>query len=101
MKTMKLIALSLLFSLVCSSALADYTKDKGASEMAFDRASLESIFHRVGDWFATVGKSDSEKRSILTERRAKRAMKKMGKDAEKAKQNMSAKAKELKKKYFE
>ena len=100
MKTIKLIAVSLLLSLVCSTAMADYAKDKGASEKAFDRASIESIFNRVGDWFATIGKSDSEKRTVLAERRANRAIKKMGKDAKKAKQTFSAKAKELKKKYF-
>jgi len=45
---------------------------KGASDKALENASDEAIFHRVGDWFATRGKSDTEKKAILAERKAKR-----------------------------
>ena len=34
---------------------------KGASDKALERASDEAIFHRIGDWFATRGKSEEEK----------------------------------------
>lgn len=42
-----------------------------ASESAGAR---DSIIDKVGDWFATVGKSDVDKQIILADRRTKRIM---------------------------
>ena len=56
---------------------------KGASEKALERASEDSVFNRMGDWFATIGKSDEEKAAIKAERREKRRIKREKKRAEK------------------
>lgn len=45
--------------------------------------SNEGIAARVGDWFATRGKSDAEKKAILAERKAKRAVEQSQKSAAK------------------
>ena len=68
---------------------------RGASDKALQNASEEAVFHRVGDWFATIGKSDEEKKAIIAERKAKRTAAKMAKEAEKKKKMAE---KELKRK---
>lgn len=70
---------------------------KGASAQACERASDQSVFNRVGDWFATIGKSDEEKAAILIERKAKRAAEKAEKKAQKAKKKIEKKHKGSKK----
>ncbi|HPN72706.1 MAG TPA: hypothetical protein PKZ41_01775 [Candidatus Omnitrophota bacterium] len=64
---------------------------KGPSARAFEKASDESALNRVGDWFATRGKSEQEKQAILAERKAKRTAEKMKKEAEKKSKEMKAK----------
>ena len=54
---------------------------KGASERAQERASEQSVFNRVGDWFATVGKPEEEKQQIIQQRIAEREAKKAKKRA--------------------
>jgi len=71
---------------------------KGASSKAYEHASENSIFNRVSDWFATVGKSDEEKAKILAERRAKRAAKQTEKEAKKAEKEARKAQKEVEKK---
>ena len=66
---------------------------KGASDSALEHASEEAIFHRVGDWFATVGKSEEEKKAIIAERKAKRAAARAQKKAEKEKKRVEKEAK--------
>ena len=61
---------------------------KGASQKALEHASENSVFNRVSDWFATVGKTEDEKTRILEERKAKRA----GKEAEKEIKKLKKKA---------
>jgi len=56
-----------------NAAFAARGGEKGASKEAYEHASEQSIFHRFGDWFATIGKSKEEKVRILEERRAERA----------------------------
>lgn len=56
---------------------------KGASARAFERASDKAIFHRVSDWFATIGKSKEEKQAIIEEREAERAAKRAEKELKK------------------
>lgn len=71
---------------------------KGASERAYERASEEAIFHRVGDWFATRGKSEEEKEAIIAERKATRAAKRAQKEAEKQKRKMEKEGRKTQKK---
>lgn len=93
-----LVVLAIAFSAVPSFA------QKGASARAQEVASDEAIFHRVGDWFATRGKTPEEKQAILAERKAKRAAaraekeaRKAQKQAEKAMKKQQSKMKDLKK----
>ena len=64
MKKTKIIAIAVLCIFVASIAFAQ-DRTRGASARAQERASDQAIFHRVTDWFATVGKSDVEKQKIL------------------------------------
>jgi hypothetical protein len=45
-------------------------------------AQQESVVHRLGDWFATLGKPDAEKATIKAERRAKREARRLERQAE-------------------
>ncbi|HQP10313.1 MAG TPA: hypothetical protein PKV41_02880 [Candidatus Omnitrophota bacterium] len=56
---------------------------KGASAQAYEHASDEAVFNRVGDWFATIGKSEEEKAAIKAQRRAEREAKRIEKEAKK------------------
>ena len=87
----KFVTGGLVFLLFISSAnlcLAAKDGQKGASQQAYEHASENAIFNRVGDWFATAGKSKEEKEKILAERKAeredKRAEKRARKEAKKA-----------------
>ncbi|MBN3037948.1 MAG: hypothetical protein JW869_00860 [Candidatus Omnitrophica bacterium] len=75
---------------------------KGASSQAYEHASEEAIFHRVGDWFSTLGKSKEEKAAIIAERRAQRAAaraeKEAAQEAKKAEKKASKTAKKAEKK---
>ena len=99
----KLVALAAVFSLFIffNSVPPSHAEERGASPKAFEHASDQSIFNRVNDWFATVGKSDDEKRMIRAERKAKRAAKRMEKEARKAGKKTEKKAEELMKKVKE
>ena len=70
---------------------------RGASTTAMEKASDEAVFHRIGDWFATRGKTEAEKKQILAERKAKRAAKRAQKEAEKKKREMERQAKKAQK----
>ncbi len=91
-----LMVLSLLVAAVPSYAAKGGTR--GASASAYEHASDEAIFHRVGDWFATRGKSDTEKKAIIAERKAERVAKKAQKKAEKEKKRLQKEAEKTKKK---
>ena len=43
-------------------------------------ASQDTMLDKASDWFATIGKDDSEKQMILAERRAGRAARRFEKD---------------------
>jgi len=81
----KLIIILIMFSLVVIPSVSFAAKggEKGASGQAYENASDQAIFNRVGDWFATVGKSKEEKDKIKAERRAKREAERVRKEAEK------------------
>jgi predicted ribosome quality control (RQC) complex YloA/Tae2 family protein len=71
---------------------------RGASDKAYEHASDEAVFNRVGDWFATRGKSEEEKQAIVAKRKAKRAVKRARKQAEKQKKRAEKEAKKAQKK---
>lgn len=58
--------------LMAYPAFAARAGEKGADAQAIEHASDQAIFHRVGDWFATVGKNPAKKQIILEERRTER-----------------------------
>jgi len=91
----KVITIVLLVMFVAGTMTA-YAAPKGASTTAMSKASDESVFNRVGDWFATRGKSDAEKTQILAQRKTKRAAERAQKEAAKQKKMMEKKAKEAK-----
>lgn len=94
------IGLAMVFGFLAVSAplfAQEEALKKGASATAYEHASDQAIFHRVGDWFATVGKTPEEKEAILMERKAKRAAEKAEKEALKAKRQAEEKTEEAKK----
>lgn len=101
MKKFTIFVLSVVFLSVASMGYTAPDGVKGASQQAYDHASDDAVFNRVGDWFATIGKSKEEKAAIKAERRAKRAAKKAEKKAKKMKEEtkgeMEEKSKEAKK----
>lgn len=74
MKTGRIVMGTLLAGLISSSTpvLAADGGPSGASASAYQHASDEAMFTRIGDWFATLGKSGFEKDSILVQRRTAR-----------------------------
>jgi hypothetical protein len=70
---------------------------RGASARAMERASDEAVFHRIGDWFATRGKSEEEAQAIVAERKAARAAKRAEKELQKRKKEMERAAKKSQK----
>lgn len=81
---MKKRATLLLLMLCVSAAPPSYAeKEKGASPQAYEHASEQAVFVRVSDWFATLGKSEEEKNSILAQRKAERAAKRAEQEAAK------------------
>jgi hypothetical protein len=82
---MKRILVLLLVFAIALGTVPAYAAQKGASSKAYEKASDEAVFNRVGDWFATRGKSPKEAQAILGERKAKRAMQRTQKEAEKQK----------------
>ncbi len=71
---------------------------KGAVAPAVQQAGNESALDKVGDWFATRGKTPEEKTVILNQRRADRAVKEAEKMAKQAQKDMEKMAAEAKKK---
>ena len=96
MKKVIAIVLAIMFVAGTMNAYAAPQGVKSASTMGMEKASDEAVFNRVGDWFATRGKSDVEKKQILAQRKAKRATEKTQKEAAKQKKMMEKKAKEAK-----
>ncbi|MCK5655772.1 MAG: hypothetical protein KAI03_05740 [Candidatus Aureabacteria bacterium] len=97
MKRLFIIVLCLLVGSVSTITFGAEGGEKGASSKAYEHASEKSVFNRMGDWFSTIGKSDEEKKTILEERRAKRAMKRAEKEAKKAEKETRKAKKETEK----
>ena len=83
MKKIVALIVVLAFVLTAMPAFAAKGGTRGASQQAYDNASDKAVFNRVGDWFATRGKSPEEKEKIIAGRDAKRAAKKLEKKAQK------------------
>lgn len=94
----KLVAIILVLSFALTlPALMQQASAKGASSTAMEKASDEAVFHRVGDWFATRGKTGAEKDAILAERKAQRAAKRAQKEMEKQQKIAAKEAKRAQK----
>lgn len=68
---------------------------RGASSRAYERASDRSIFNRIGDWFATTGKSEEEKQVILQQRQERRAAARAEKEMRKKEKAAGGEPREL------
>jgi regulator of protease activity HflC (stomatin/prohibitin superfamily) len=89
----KVIALVLALSFALTVPAFAQMKDiKGPSAQALAKASDDSVVDKVGDWFATRGKSDQEKQAILMQRRGARTAEKAQKQAEKKAREMKKQA---------
>jgi len=99
MKRIFIVAFALLFIFSLTPVFAARGGEKGASEEAYEHASDEAIFHRVGDWFSTIGKSKEEKEAIIAERRAKRAEKRAEKELKKRERVTEKETKKAEKKF--
>ena len=93
----KIVALMVILALALTAMPAFAAKGgtRGASQKAYENASDKAVFNRVGDWFATRGKSPEEKEAIIAERDAKRAAKKAEKEAKKLEKQAKKEAKKL------
>ena len=81
---MKRVFVGFLFVMMIGVSPAFAAKDgKGASDQAYEHANENAVFNQVGDWFATVGKSDEEKARIKAQRKAERKVKHAEKKAKK------------------
>lgn len=98
MKKLILVLTALAFLTISTPVFSAEGDKKGASSRAQEQASQQSIFNRVGDWFATVGKSKEEKKKILNERKQKRAQEKAAKKAEKMQKKAEGKAEQARQK---
>ncbi|UCC94640.1 MAG: hypothetical protein JSW40_07460 [Candidatus Omnitrophota bacterium] len=80
----KCVVFALIFFVLVNGIAFSQEAKKGASPKAYEHASQQSIFHRVTDWFATIGKSEEEKAKILEQRKNQRAAKRAEKKAKHA-----------------
>ena len=97
MKKWIVLVLALAVIIIASPSFAAEGGTKGASAQAYEHASDNAIFNRVGDWFATRGKSEEEKNVIMAERRAKRATERVQKELEKRNKELAKETKKAQK----
>ena len=93
-----LLVILLMMALSFSTSAVLAGGEKGASASAYEHASDESVFNRVGDWFATIGKTEEEAAAIRAERAATRAAKRAEKEAAKGAKEVGKAAEKAKKK---
>lgn len=87
----KIVTLLVVFAMVLS-VFSVCEAQRGGSEQS--KLAKDSVVDKVGDWFATRGKTPEEAKAIIADRKAERALKRAQKEAEKAKKAME---KEMKK----
>jgi hypothetical protein len=80
MRKITLAALLMSLVLMPTVGLAKSSDDRKGPEAAGDKA----VFHRVTDWFSTVGRSKEKKGEILDKREQKRVEKRAEKEKKKA-----------------
>jgi len=101
----KFIILLLAVAIVMSAVPA--MAQRGSGSVDFQK---DSVVDKVGDWFATRGKTPEEAKTIIAERKATRAAKRaqkeaerqkkiLAREAEKAKKQMGKQAKDIKKSF--
>jgi hypothetical protein len=78
-------------------ALPVFADNYKAQGNAYAYGKEDSILDKVSDWVATLGKSESEKDEILTERRLDRAMKRGAQAFKKSSKKASKAMKEFEK----
>ncbi len=83
MKRSLVIVLIFIAGVVTVPAFAARNFD-GASANAIARANNENIFHKIGDWFATAGRSPREQQAILAERKMNRSVVRTREDVRRA-----------------
>lgn len=93
MKKMLILLMVCAMAMSSSVVFAAEKGTKGASASAYEHASDNSVFNRVSDWFATIGKSEEEKAAIMTERKAQRAAARAEKKAQKTERKAEKKTK--------
>ena len=102
MRKVLALALVLLFAVSMLPLSSAYAQGKsGVSTKALSQASDDSAIDKIGDWFATRGKSDAEKQKLLAQRKAERAAARAQKMAEKKKRQMQKEAEKAQKKMKE
>jgi 3'-phosphoadenosine 5'-phosphosulfate sulfotransferase (PAPS reductase)/FAD synthetase len=93
MRKVTVVLLVFCFLLAPVLSFAQGKGDKGPSQKAMENADENAIFNRIGDWFATIGKSQEDKEEILMERKAERKAKRAKKKAKEAAQKAEKKMK--------
>jgi membrane-bound lytic murein transglycosylase B len=86
------------FCLTAAASFAASEAKQSASPAASQNADDESMLNRMGDWFATMGKSAEEKAKILRERKMKRATERAEKKYRKRQRTTQQSSKEMQQK---
>ena len=97
----KLVVLAILVCFVFSAVPALPTYAQGKSGVSASAVSDDSVIDKIGDWFATRGKSDAEKQKILAERKmkrmAERTQRKLEKEQKKASRELNKQKNQMQK----
>ena len=93
----KLIVLIALACFVLSAVPALPAYAQGKSAISSKELTDDSVIDKVGDWFATRGKSDAEKQKMLSQRKADRVARRAQKKIEKQKKQADKKLEQQKK----
>lgn len=96
MKRLLLCVIVVSFVLTSSVSFAAMPWQKD-TKVSLENVTKDSVIDKVGDWFATRGKTDDEKQAILAQRRTQRASEKAQAEAAKAKAQLEKKMAETKK----
>ena len=99
MRKLVIIAVLACFALSLAPAVTSYAQGKSA--ISAKELTDDSAIDKVGDWFATRGKSDAEKQKLLAQRKANRvaarAQKKLEKQKKQAEKKMQQQQKSMQK----
>jgi len=93
----KLLALAVLVCFALSAVPALEACAQGKSTVSSKELTDDSVVDKVGDWFATRGKSDAEKQKLLAQRKANRVVARAQKKIERQKKQSDKKLDQQKK----